>query len=176
MKTLTEEEFMETYKPMKNQFHEQDCKEYVAFDGCMYETYGKELEYVMSMAKKKRVWTIIETDDMLHYNTCFSTGMRFVNKFGYFVCEVPYTEHINVNIDAFATSDQVHRFLADYGTKEKVNDDDVLVEWEGKRCYIPDTNTPIKDYKESFTNSEIWEHLISSCILWSQESVLRNDS
>ena len=146
---------------MKNKLHEQDCKEYVAFDGCMYESYGKELKYVTSMDKQNRAWTIIETDNMLHYYTCFSTGMHLVNRLGYFVCEVPYTEQIDVDMDAFATSDEIHQFLSDYGTKEKVNDDDVLVEWEDKCCYLPDTNTPIKGFKESFTNSEIWEHLVN---------------
>jgi len=46
MKTINIDEFIETYKPIKNHII-QDAP----YDGCMFETYGEEVEYVCDLIK-----------------------------------------------------------------------------------------------------------------------------
>ena len=60
---------------------------HAAFEGCMFETYGKELEFVNSLAGTNRVLTIVDGDgDKLE----ISTGYHFVNRVGYLITEKPY--------------------------------------------------------------------------------------
>jgi hypothetical protein len=96
---LTEEEFHTKFNPQKNHIGIN-----AAFDGCMFETYGKELDYVWEMSKKKCVVTIIEGDDDDENifidsdgtkiieptpNMYYLSGFHYVNRMGYFVLEEP---------------------------------------------------------------------------------------
>ena len=78
---MTEDDFYAKYNPIKNPFYEnpEDC----AFDGCMFETYGPELEFVVDTRttnkNKLQIWTIIEVEDNMYY----LSGYHFVNRFGY---------------------------------------------------------------------------------------------
>jgi hypothetical protein len=94
---ITEDYFEENYKPQVNHLVGIDK---ASFNGCMYETFGEELDYVRSMAHNpkttKRVWTIIETDGKLFY----VAGYHFVNRLGYLITEKPYeNENLYVKID-----------------------------------------------------------------------------
>jgi len=53
---LTEEQFDEKYKLVKNHIDGN-----APYDGCMFETYEEEYEYVKKMSEEhpKRVWTIV---------------------------------------------------------------------------------------------------------------------
>jgi len=48
--------------------------------GCMFETFGEELEFVRKQNPKK-IWTLLEEDDL----SWLSAGFHFVNRLGYFV-------------------------------------------------------------------------------------------
>ena len=69
IKQLTEEEFEALYTPQINHIVRDntpsniDDEEICSFGGCMYETYDEELEYLLEMAKRNRVVTIIEGED-----------------------------------------------------------------------------------------------------------------
>ena len=107
----TEEEFHTKFKVKRNHIDKNAC-----FDGCMYETFGKELAYVYKMIKKNRVVTIIEGDneekeitffdskgvkvnDIITTSTfCYLTGFHYVNRCGYFVLDKPYEYEFEVNI------------------------------------------------------------------------------
>jgi len=84
---ITEDEFESKFTMTKNHLEPN-----ASLDGCMYETYGEEVEYIASLANSKRVWTFIEAED----NVYFVTGMHFVNRLGYFVTTEPYTEEYEV--------------------------------------------------------------------------------
>lgn len=58
IENVAEEEFYEKFKRQKNHFDKN-----ASFDGCMFETYGEELDYVFEMSKTSRVLTIIEGDE-----------------------------------------------------------------------------------------------------------------
>ena len=57
-----------------------------SFDGCMFETYGKELEYVKTIPDN-RILTITTSDtgDKL----VITPGFHFVNRMGYLITEKP---------------------------------------------------------------------------------------
>ena len=79
-KVIKEEKFYERFNMIKNHIDDN-----ASFDGCFFETYGKELEYVQKIAQEtpKKVWTIIECDGRMYYNS----GFHFVNRLGYFITE-----------------------------------------------------------------------------------------
>lgn len=91
-KEITEDNFDEVFKPQQNHLDDN-----ASFDGCMYETFGEEVDYVFNLAKTtNRVWTIIEGDnDTLFY----VTGFHYVNRLGFIVCEVEYTEEMEIQLD-----------------------------------------------------------------------------
>ena len=76
---ITEDDFYEKFKPQKNHLDDN-----ASFGGCMFETYGKELDYIHKLAQiSKRVWTIIEAEDKIFY----SAGFHIVNRMGFLVTE-----------------------------------------------------------------------------------------
>jgi len=89
---ITEENFDEVFKPQTNHLDDN-----ASFNGCMYETYDEELDYVFNLAKTtKKVWTIIEGDNDTMY---YVTGFHYVNRIGFLVCEVEYTEELEIKLD-----------------------------------------------------------------------------
>jgi hypothetical protein len=109
IENVTEEEFHKKFKRQKNSFDTN-----ASFDGCMFETYGEELEYVFEMSKTNRVVTIIEGDkdgerifisdkgveitEPLS-NLYYVSGFHLVNRFGYFVLYKPYEYEFEVKVD-----------------------------------------------------------------------------
>ena len=77
---LTEEEWFNTYKPIKNNLVENS-----SFDDHMFETYGEEVEFVKAQ-DENRIWMLGDGDDGGMY---IWNGWGFVNRIGYFVTEVP---------------------------------------------------------------------------------------
>jgi len=77
---LTEEEWFNTYKPIKNNLVESS-----SFDDHMFETYGEEVEFVKAQ-DENRIWMLGDGDDGGMY---IWNGWGFVNRIGYFVTEVP---------------------------------------------------------------------------------------
>lgn len=82
---LTEDNFSELYNPIKNHLDSN-----AGWDGTLFETYGAELEHVLSFAncfdKQKRVWTLVESDG----NMSVSAGYHMINRMGYFITEKPW--------------------------------------------------------------------------------------
>jgi len=81
MSHMTEDQFFDHYKPIKNPLNAN-----APYDGCMFETYGQELGFVMSQDTNK-TWTIVEGDNG---NIFYMAGYHLVNRLGYFVTEVPW--------------------------------------------------------------------------------------
>ena len=92
MKQLTEDEFDTIYSEdnlIKNTIGDNG-----SHNGCMFETYGEELEFVVSMAKEKRVITILEGEDDERGNAVqyYTSGLYVVNRIGYLITKEPITE------------------------------------------------------------------------------------
>jgi len=77
----------EKYQPIQNHVDENA--------GDKFETYGEELDYVLSIAdtEPKRVWTLVDGDDG---NLYITSGYHLVNRINYFItknpCELEYDE------------------------------------------------------------------------------------
>ena len=93
MKKMTEDEFYEKFNRVQNHIDTN-----ASFDGCMFETYDKELEYVKSVLEKtpKRVWTILDCDGKTYY----ASGYHHVNRLGYIITEEEFDDDIEVLLDA----------------------------------------------------------------------------
>jgi hypothetical protein len=91
VKNLTEEQFEEQFTQVKNHIDTN-----ASWDGCMFETFGEELEFVKTMAQKgNNVWTIVEGDD----DTMFvSNGVRFVNRIGFLITREEWEGETDVEI------------------------------------------------------------------------------
>lgn len=53
--------------------------------GTMFETYGKELEFIKNL-NPAHVWTYQDDDNG---NPCFTSGYHVVNRIGYFYSDTP---------------------------------------------------------------------------------------
>jgi hypothetical protein len=82
--SITELEFRTVYQPIHNHLTEYAPIDWGDGFGTMFETFGKELEFVRSQATGY-VWTYLSSDGY----DCVVSGYHFVNRLGYFVTQVP---------------------------------------------------------------------------------------
>ena len=75
-KTITEEHFDENFNPIENHIDQN-----AGWNGCMFETYGEELEFVKKQPNNT-VWTIVTGDDD---SMSYISGFHFVNRIGYLI-------------------------------------------------------------------------------------------
>ena len=96
-KTLTEDEFYERFNPIKNHFYEnpEDC----SFDGCMFETYGQEVDWINGLLKNanmyKKIWTILDCEGKLY----ITSGYHYVNRYGYLITSEAVPEDIEYTVE-----------------------------------------------------------------------------
>ena len=86
---LTEDEWIATYKPIKNHLDTN-----ASFNGEMFETYGKEVEFVKQQ-NPNTIWMYGDGDDGGGY---VWSGWGFVNRIGYFITEVPFPDNTTIQI------------------------------------------------------------------------------
>lgn len=77
--------FKKEFSPRLNHLKEPNTCQ---FNGCMYETFGEELNYIWELCKdpveERRVWTVVEADNDKWY---ISAGYHHVNRIGFLVTE-----------------------------------------------------------------------------------------
>jgi hypothetical protein len=87
---MTEDEWYEKYKPIKNHLDKN-----ASWNGEMFETYGEEIQFVNSQPDEN-VWTWVEAEG----GTYLVSGQSYVNRLGYLICTVPWTEEaMEITID-----------------------------------------------------------------------------
>ena len=86
---MTEDEWIATYKPIKNHLDTN-----ASFNGEMFETYGKEVEFVKQQ-NPNTIWMYGDGDDGGGY---VWSGWGFVNRIGYFITEVPFPDNTTIQI------------------------------------------------------------------------------
>jgi len=86
---LTEDEWFDTYKPIKNHIDKA-----ASVDGHMFETYGDELQFIKNQ-KELFIWTYGDGDDG---GTYIWNGYHVVNRIGYFLTEVPFDDKVITQI------------------------------------------------------------------------------
>jgi hypothetical protein len=83
---MTFDEFLENYTLVHN-FYAKDRP----FEGKMFETTGREFEFVKSKLHNKQVWTVVDGDNGEMY---VLPGFHLVNRVGYFITEEVYDEKL----------------------------------------------------------------------------------
>jgi hypothetical protein len=98
---MTDKQFYEKYTPEHNvvlleEFKQEEnshitIDDICPFSGCMYETYGEELEYVRTISNKniKRVWTILDGEDG---ELTITAGFHFINRLGYLITKEEWND------------------------------------------------------------------------------------
>jgi predicted methyltransferase MtxX (methanogen marker protein 4) len=90
------DKWLADYKPVANHLSETSGWE-INEKGILFETYGDELDFVRQQPDN-HVWTWIDGDE----GTVIVAGMAFVNRIGYFVTEVAWTdESAFVEVDTY---------------------------------------------------------------------------
>lgn len=97
------DKWFKQFKPVKNKI-QQDAR----FDGCMFETYDKELQEVQK-SDPHTVWSVI-TDD--NENECVTAGMHVINLVGYLITKKKWKDGEDWNIYDSDTLDEMKRIEA----------------------------------------------------------------
>lgn len=79
-------DFLARFRPRANHL----CAER-GYDGRLFETFGLEVQHVLNQ-EPRRVWTLLDCGG----NLVIAAGRHFVNRLGYFVCEVPCDDALEV--------------------------------------------------------------------------------
>jgi hypothetical protein len=89
----TFEFWLEEFKPITNHIDP-----HASFDidgsGIMFETFGKELEFVKAQ-DPRCIWTYADGDDGGGY---IFNGYHYINRLGYFITEVPCPENTTIQV------------------------------------------------------------------------------
>ena len=84
-----------TYEPEPNMLNDG-----APFDGCMFETYGEEHDYVLSVARERNgdsfIWTLVDGDGV----DAIVAGYHIVNRLGYFVTKAPAVGVVDVELES----------------------------------------------------------------------------
>ncbi len=147
---ITETEFWEQFRPVKNHLVNN-----ASFDDCMFETYGKEVDYVhaKNLSNPLHVWTIMDCDGKL----VIGKGYHHVNRMGYLITEnpaLPNTEYIIQDEEDVldqpeeVSSVSMQDIVGDYDTPDEVP------EWK----WI-EANASFKNTKNG--NLGVWEFMMN---------------
>jgi len=91
---LTEDEFDDQYPLVPN--HMNPSAGWAVGDdgGCMFETYGQELDFVRRQ-NRRRVWTLVDGDDGDLYVV---NGLHHVNRIGYLLSRDPIPDDTFIQV------------------------------------------------------------------------------
>ncbi len=90
---IPEDEFDATY-PLKTNHLRADASWDYGDGGCLFETYGEELEFVRQQ-DPRTIWTLVDGDDGDQY---LISGFHVVNRIGYLISTVPVPEGIEIQV------------------------------------------------------------------------------
>ena len=91
---LSEDQFDELFPLVQNHLNPTSSWAFGDDPGCLFETYGEELEFVRHQDPLK-VWTLVDGDDGDLY---VISGPHFVNRIGYLVSTVPVAEGVTMQV------------------------------------------------------------------------------
>lgn len=87
---MTDTEWETQFKPIKNHLDP-----YSSWEGSLFETYGKELDFVKEKCKDNPqcIWTLMDSEE--DDDCVIVEGLHFVNRIGYFITENPAETNVN---------------------------------------------------------------------------------
>ncbi len=87
---LTEEEFDNKFTTIKNHFDQN-----ASWNGCGFETYGQEIEFVINQ-NSKQIWTVVDG----YENSCFLlSGYHLVNRIYHILTKESVPENMDYEIE-----------------------------------------------------------------------------
>lgn len=90
---LTEDQFAEQY-PLRCNHLNPHAAWGEEHGGCLFETYGEELEFVRQQ-DPRNIWTLIDGEDGDLY---VLSGFHCVNRIGYLLSSTPVPEGVEVSV------------------------------------------------------------------------------
>ena len=90
------DDWVDQYQPTENPFDKD-----AGYEGCMFETYGEENEFVLDKLNRNTVWTLITGDNE---DSWVIPGYHIVNRMGFFITTKPWeSTDIQVNDNEMCT-------------------------------------------------------------------------
>jgi len=90
------DDWVDQYQPIENPIDKD-----AGYEGCMFETYGEENEFVLNNLNRNTVWTLITGDNEDFW---VIPGYHIVNRMGYFMTTKPWeSTDIEVNNNEMCT-------------------------------------------------------------------------
>jgi hypothetical protein len=91
---FNEDDFHERYPLLENHLNPNASWSIGSGRGCLFETYGEELEFVRRQ-DPRTVWTFVEGDSG---DLWVISGMHLVNRIGYLVSTVPVPADQSIDV------------------------------------------------------------------------------
>src|SRR5580704_8479145 len=91
---MSEDEFDAQYPLLTNHLNPHATWASGDHPGCLFETYGEELEFVRQQ-DPNTVWTLVDGDDG---NQHLTSGYLFVNRIGYLISTVAVPEGVDIEV------------------------------------------------------------------------------
>ena len=91
---LTEDEFDDRFQLVPNHLNPNASWGYGENGGCLFETYGEELEFVRRQ-DPKTIWTFVDGDDGGQYVV---SGYHLVNRIGYLISTEPVPDGTQIEV------------------------------------------------------------------------------
>ena len=91
---LTEDEFDNQYPLVRNHLDANASWSDNEGPGCLFETYGEEIEFVRQQ-DPLTIWTVIDGHDDDMY---IASGYHFVNRIGYLISTVPVPPDVDIEV------------------------------------------------------------------------------
>ena len=91
---MTEDEFDARYTLVPNHLDFNASWAYGDGPGCLFETYGEELDFVRAQ-DPRTIWTLMQGDDDVDY---LVSGYHLVNRIGYLISENPIPEGVDIQV------------------------------------------------------------------------------
>ena len=91
---LSEHDFDAQYTLVRNHLNPNASWSYGDGPGCLFETYGDELEFVRKQ-DHCNVWTLADGDNGDLY---LASGFHFVNRIGYLISTVPVPPDVDIEV------------------------------------------------------------------------------
>jgi hypothetical protein len=91
---MTEDEFDACYPLRTNHFNAHAGWAYGDDRGCLFETYGEDLDFLRQQAPSI-IWTLVDGDDGDQY---LLSGYHIVNRIGYLLSTVPVPEGTDIQV------------------------------------------------------------------------------
>ena len=116
------DDWKEKYIPIENELVDDS-----PYSKTMFETYGKEIEFVLTY-KHENIWTLIDGENN---NSWIIPGFHIVDRIGYFICQIAWTnEDIIVNDNELIAVNECSAIGFHFiNTQLKINQTEIKDSW-----------------------------------------------